>query len=382
MIKYQKKSKENTLRDMFCYIKSVESFTALEISKELRKTLPIINANLKHFQEQDYINFDTQEEGGLGRPAKIWRSKILQLSSLCAELRQNKIIIAEIELSGKILQKEEYDIDNQESHKQLLDSYIEQIKLFMKKYNLAGKYSSIGISVIGTVDFNRKMLVYSSNMSVKNLDFKYLENILGIEVILENNANAAILGEFFMDSEMRDAIFVSITKNGVGGGHIFEQKLQKGISRNGGEIGHMSIDIHGLPCSCGRRGCFERYVSEQGFISIFAQHNITITSIDSIFENITTLYMRIIREYVMYLSRGIQNLICILDPATIIFGGFIARHWSFFKPLILEDITFNNNIIDNNKINIKPSLFLDNASIYGAATLPYISLFYNKEVYC
>ena len=379
MSTYQQRSKKNTLRQVLRYIKSTKVFTALDMSKELKKTLPTINSNLKYLQEKNYILVEGEQVGQVGRPAITWRSNILNFFSIAVEVQLNKLTIAKIKLSGEILIKEEFIIETQEN---LLEIYQQKIEYFLEKYQLKNDCASIGISVPGPVDFERKKLLYSANMSVRDLDFRELETKLGIEVIVENNANAAILGEFFLDYKVNDMIFISISKQGVGGGQILEQKLQRGVTRKGGEIGHMSIDLYGIPCTCGRRGCLERYVSEQGFLYIAQQHGINNLSVDEICQLSSADYKRIVREYAMYLGKGIQNLICILDPNTIIIGGFVARYWSLFEPLLRDEILLNNNIVDkSNNINIKPASFKDEASLYGVATLPYLHLFYEESVY-
>lgn len=380
MSTYQQKSKENTSRQVLNYIKHTKVFTALDMSKALKKTIPTINSNLKYLHENNYILLGGEQTGQVGRPAVIWHSNILNFSSVAIEIQLSKLIIANIKLSGEIIVKEEFVIEECEN---LLDSYYQKIKYFLEKYHLNDNCSCIGISVPGPVDFMRKKLLYSANLSVRDLDFSWLEKKLGIELIIENNANAAILGEFFLDNNTQDKLFISITQNGVGCGQILEQKLQRGNTRKGGEIGHMSIDLYGTPCSCGRRGCLERYVSEQGLLTIAKKNEIENISVDEICNNPSINHIRIIREYTFYLGKGIQNLICIFDPNTIIVGGFVARYWHLFEPLLMDEILLNNNLIDKSqKINIRPATFKDTASLYGVGLLPHLHLFYENSVYC
>lgn len=89
-----------------------------------------------------------------------------------------------------------------------------------------------------------------------------LRERLGMPVIVENDAAAAALGEFWSRRVSRDQAFGSIyLAAGIGAGFVFDGALVRGASADAGELGHTSIQYDGRPCPCGNRGCVERYAS-------------------------------------------------------------------------------------------------------------------------
>jgi predicted NBD/HSP70 family sugar kinase len=89
-----------------------------------------------------------------------------------------------------------------------------------------------------------------------------LADRLGLPVMVENDAAAAALGEFWSRRVSREQAFGCVyLAGGIGAGLVFGGALFRGASFDAGELGHMSIDYDGLPCPCGNRGCVERYAS-------------------------------------------------------------------------------------------------------------------------
>lgn len=84
----------------------------------------------------------------------------------------------------------------------------------------------------------------------------------GVPAFLENDATAAALGEhrFGAARGVRTMIYLTIS-TGVGGGAVIDGRLHRGAAGNGGELGHLMVRPGGRPCTCGRRGCLEAYVS-------------------------------------------------------------------------------------------------------------------------
>ena len=79
---------------------------------------------------------------------------------------------------------------------------------------------------------------------------------------MENDANCAALAEYYAGAGKGSKRFVTITLGtGMGAGILHNGKIYHGANGMAGEVGHMSIDYHGVPCPCGRRGCWERYAS-------------------------------------------------------------------------------------------------------------------------
>src|SRR5215203_630918 len=126
------------------------------------------------------------------------------------------------------------------------------------------------IMVPGAVDSDKAVVLQAPNLpSLVNYPLKAaLEERLGWPVFLENDANAAALGEMWLGAARGCRDVVSITLGtGVGGGVILDGKLWSGSHGSGGEIGHTTVDpFSGLKCKCGNTGCLELFASATAIV--------------------------------------------------------------------------------------------------------------------
>ncbi|MHB9156385.1 MAG: ROK family protein [Endomicrobiales bacterium] len=125
------------------------------------------------------------------------------------------------------------------------------------------KLSGTGIGVAGDIDQERGVVRFSPNLpGWKNADLrKILGNALPKPIVVDNDANAAALGAYWLDAKGKIQNLICITLGtGVGGGLICEGKLFRGATGSAGEIGHMPLEPNGPICKCGSRGCIERYL--------------------------------------------------------------------------------------------------------------------------
>ena len=266
-----------------------------------------------------------------------------------------------INLNGRIIAKEEQDLDNElkdENYsKKLLDTIIETIAKVLEKKKIDIKeISLIGIAVPGTVSDTH--IIKADNLHIK--DFNIVSEInkyFNIPIVLRNDAKCAAIAEKEYGSLRKydDALFLTIG-TGIGGAVYLGGKLLKPKKYEGFEIGHMVIQKNGLKCSCGRKGCFERYASMKAFKQMiqkeFRKENLTGKEIRELLENNQNLEQldKVINEYISYLSTGMANLINIFEPQTISIGGSFVH----FKDILLDrlekklnekNILFNNQTV-------------------------------------
>ncbi|MDR0852946.1 MAG: ROK family protein [Clostridiales Family XIII bacterium] len=159
--------------------------------------------------------------------------------------------------------KTQQHIDPKSAIEVITASMIEQ----MDKFGLTSSdISSIGIGITGIIDHDKGILQWSPNLVWKDLHFsEEFEGRLGIKTVVENDANAAAIGEFFLGAGRGAVSSILVTLGtGIGGGFVNKGILYKGINGSEVEIGHMVINKGGRECHCGRKGCFERYASASG----------------------------------------------------------------------------------------------------------------------
>lgn len=264
-----------------------------------------------------------------------------------------------INLNGRIIAKEEQDLDNEvkdENYSQkLLDTIIETITKILEKKKIDIKeISLIGIAVPGTVSDTH--IIKADNLHIR--DFNIVSEInqyFNIPIVLRNDAKCAAIAEKEYGSLKKydDALFLTIG-TGIGGAVYLGGKLLKPKKYEGFEIGHMVIEKNGLQCNCGRKGCFEKYASMKAFKNMiqkgFGKENLTGQEIKKLLEDNQNLEKteKIVDEYIEYLSTGMANLINIFEPQTISIGGSFVH----FKDILLEKLEKQlneNNMLFNNQ---------------------------------
>ncbi len=212
---------------------------------------------------------------------------------------------------------------------------------------------AIGIGSPGVVDSEYGNIVSWSNFHWKNVPLaQYVQKYSGKQTFVLNDANAAALGEahFGAATPFRDSLLITLG-TGIGGGVVIGGKLFEGFRSGGTEIGHMVIRQDGELCTCGRRGCFERYASAAALIRMtqdaMRRHpESALWKAAPSMEQVDgkTLFVALAAEdpaakevfeaYIAALGEGIANLVNILRPQAVILGGGISAEGErLLKPL-------------------------------------------------
>lgn len=202
---------------------------------------------------------------------------------------------------------------------------------------------AIGIGAPGVVDSEHGIIVSWTNFGWKNVRLAALvEKYTGKKTFLLNDANAAALGEAEYGAGKRFSDSVLLTLGtGIGSGIILGGKLFEGFRSAGAEIGHVVIHRDGELCSCGRKGCFERYASASALIrftreSMRDEPNSALWKYAPTTERVDgrTVFLalkegdpvaqRVLDRYVAELGEGIVNVANALRPQAVILGGGIS----------------------------------------------------------
>lgn len=213
---------------------------------------------------------------------------------------------------------------------------------------------AIGAGAPGVVDSRTGVILRWSNFNWNNVPFAdRLSALTGKPVFVANDANVAALGEakFGATSKYQSSILLTIG-TGVGGGIVFDGKLIEGYKSAGAELGHITIREGGLPCACGRLGCYEKYASATALILQTRRAMVEDLSsemwalVDGKIENVDgrtafegarrgdATAKKVIEQFVGYLSEGIADFVNILRPEAIVLGGGIANEGEdLFGPL-------------------------------------------------
>jgi glucokinase len=244
----------------------------------------------------------------------------------------------------------------------------------------------IGLGVAGLIDKKSGRVLISPNLHVvERIDFiNEIKERFNVPVFLENDANAAALGEKWIGAGRDFSSFVLLTLGtGIGGGIVYNKKLL-GVSA---EIGHMSINMDGEKCHCGNSGCLESYASarailtkaisilEKGRDSLLKEHssgNIYKLTAEDIYKAALdgdSLARELLRDAGRYLGIGIANIINLMSPDAIILAGGLLGAWDIYIQEAIKEASRRafKELFD--KVKIIPSSLMDDAGIIGSAGL-------------
>ena len=290
------------------------------------------------------------------------------------DLGGSHVAIGIVDKNGKILDQYEKDFTVEEK-KDLINVatkyIIENINMLKKQYS----FSKFGIGVAGAI--SNGIILKSVNLGIVNYNIKQkLEEATKVKVIVKNDAKCAAIAEYkFGDCNKYQNVLFLTLGTGIGGSYIYQGNLMTGNSFEGFEFGHMIIKAGGVPCKCGKNGCFERY----GSILVFKNKIIERLNLSyDISGPELREYMRIsldkiddlIEEYLNDVSIGISNLINIFEPDCVVIGGGFARY-DYILLAPLKNKLLNSNLLFNKRdvIKLQTAKLGNDAGIIGASIL-------------
>lgn len=250
------------------------------------------------------------------------------------------------------------------------------------------RLKGVGLASPGVIDGNGGVVIRWSNYGWTDKPIgRDLAQRLSAPVRLVNDANAAALGEakFGASKKYTDSVFLTLG-TGVGSGIISGGKLMENCG--GAEAGHMVIEAGGVPCPCGRRGCFEQYASATALIrdtkKAMFEHKDSVMweLVDGDPDKVDgrTAFSaakaddpagaKVVKNYISYLGEGLANLVNLLRPQAVIIGGGICNEGEYLlQPLrrwVGERIYVDGETIP---LVIARAKLGNDAGIYGAAAL-------------
>ncbi|MCY2951680.1 MAG: ROK family protein [Planctomycetota bacterium] len=247
------------------------------------------------------------------------------------------------------------------------------------------KITGAGVGCPGLIDPWKGITRTSPNLPLLK-DFPLrdqLSQLLNLPVELQNDANAAVLGEwiFSPNSKGVNNLILLTLGTGIGGGVICDGHLLVGADNAATELGHLKADYASdYPCGCGRTGCVEAYVGSAG-INRTAQFmlksgaktsltpdKLTTKDISQAADKGDPTAKQILSRTGEYLGRGIAQLIETFNPEKVVLGGGASAAIGYLMPGITTALDqFSSFAFTRNRCKIERSAFPDDINVIGAA---------------
>jgi glucokinase len=284
---------------------------------------------------------------------------------------------------GVILEKQKDASHASEGYEKVLQRLIENIKR-QRDIGLGQGHdvAAVGVGAPGVINISQGVVVKSPNLpDWNNLPLKAaLEKALGLPVFIENDANAAALGEQWRGAGKGIGSMVLLTLGtGVGGGIVLNGRIWHGADGMAGEIGHMTILPEGRQCGCGNTGCLEMYASARGVLQNYRDalasrkepvpSDITSQQVYQAAREGDETAIRAMKETGRYLGIGIASLINIFNPEMIVIGGGVKDAWDLFIDVTRAEVLKRAFDVPARRARIVPSGLGDDAGMVGAAAV-------------
>jgi glucokinase len=224
-----------------------------------------------------------------------------------------------------------------------LERMCETIRLAVESADLPmERIAAIGVATAGLLDIPAGILLDPTNLKPwQNVPVRqHIVGVFGKPTVLQNDANAAAYGEYWAGAGRDARSMVLFTLGtGIGGGIILGDRILEGEHSHAGELGHIRVELsRPRPCPCGRLGCLEAYASalsvvqrtqealaEAGGRSSLAalaeQGELTSRDVFVAADSGDALAARVVEETAFYLAVGAMNLMHVIDPDLVVFGG-------------------------------------------------------------
>jgi glucokinase len=196
------------------------------------------------------------------------------------------------------------------------------------------KFGSVGLGLAGGVDAKTGTLLFVPNLKGwTGFSFKKaFSKSLDVSVVVDNDANVAVWGGYVVALKKKPRTVVGLTLGtGVGGGLIIDGRLHRGATGSAGEIGHMTLELNGPRCHCGRRGCLEAYAGSYGILREARARMrrlpspLTPKSVADAALAGDPGALKVWHTVGTRLGQGISNLVLVLNPDAVLLLGGVAR---------------------------------------------------------
>ena len=278
--------------------------------------------------------------------------------SIGVDLGGTNLRIAAVDEQAQVLERVTLGTQAALGRDRVLDDMCAAVRRTADKYQNKASLAGIGIGVPGIIDLRTGMLRESPNLPGW-ADYPVrveIEKRLGTRVILENDANAAALGEKWLGAgrDFDDMAMITLG-TGVGGGLILGGRIWHGMTGMAGEFGHITVEPDGHPCGCGGRGCAEQYASatavlrmaREAIASGRASGLLRAASSDPEFSAKAVYNLAIqgdqeAKEIFRRVGRAIgivlATLVNGLNLPIYVIGGGVSSAWEAFSPAIFEEL--------------------------------------------
>lgn len=302
------------------------------------------------------------------------------------DLGGTNIAVGLVDEKGAVLQNASTPTLSGRPIEEVVDDMARLCRDVTKKANVTiDDVKAVGIGTPGTVDHEKGSVVYSNNIKMKDAYLcDMLKERLNKPVGIENDANAAAMGEYIVNGNgAKSFVFITLG-TGVGGGVIIDGELYRGFNGAGAELGHIITQIDGVQCTCGNKGCWETYASVTALIRQTKEAmennpasmmhewckkngNVSGRTAFDCAKKGDAAAKKVVDQYIKYIGAGLISILNIFQPEVILIGGGISKEGDYLLNPLKEYVFEGDYNKYMPKTQIKTASLFNDAGIIGAA---------------
>ena len=311
------------------------------------------------------------------------------MSYIGIDLGGTTIKIGAVSEEGQIIVQTERPTGADRPFEDVIRDMADGIKELQGTNSVCTSIAAIGVGVPGGVNNETGHVYNCNNLGWLDVPFRdEMAKYFDCPILLDNDANVAALAENTAGVSKGCSSSVLITLGtGVGSGIVIDGKIFSGVHGVAGEIGHMTLVPDGIPCTCGRRGCVERYCSATSLIEagrtacLRYADNAIARKVSGNLDKITAKIVidaakegdlqakRIVEDYAKKLANVIENTIVFLDPEMIVLGGGVSRAGDYLLDMVKSYLPTHELGQKLSEPKIALASLGNDAGIIGAAML-------------
>lgn len=291
--------------------------------------------------------------------------------------------------TGQIFHPQKRPTLASEGQEAVIERIVELVRELIRTNGATGSIKGVGIGVPGTPDLDAGVIQLLPNLPGKWINVplqSIVEEEVQLPVALINDVRAITLGEWtFGAGRGAHTIACLAIGTGIGGGVVINGEFHLGIGGTAGEFGHHVVEVNGLPCGCGGKGCLELYASgpaiaAMGVKEVMHGHTTRIgelvdhdlnridagTIVQAALEG-DPIAKGILQKAGMYLGIAVGNILGVISPQKVIFGGGVSQAGDLLLRPIVQTVNERVHVIPIQKVEFALAELGINGGLIGAA---------------
>ncbi len=384
--------REINLSTVLRYLHANAPMSRAQLANAIGLNKSTVSSLVEELIERSLIHEIGITNAGTGRPATFLDIDPGAGGIIGVELGVDFVSVILTDFCGKTLWQRLQDADPTEGQEatitQTLHLVDEAITVSREKTT---RLLGVGVATPGTVNLDEGVLIFAPNLHWRNVPLrKIYSQHTGLPVLVDNDANAAAVGEHLFGVARQAQNFVFVFAGvGIGGGLFLNGELYRGKSGFAGEIGHsvFMAETFQPPCHCGNRGCWETYANQYSIVErVRARLEVRRSSLipQMMAESNSPLSFAIITkaadagdkeardvlaEAGAAMGMGVANLINILNPEMVVIGGPLSTAGKHILPAIVDCVAKRSLPEIGQQSQVMLSASGANASLIGAVSL-------------